>query len=415
MRETRTISLCGLPLALLALWVDASAPQPVRADPKQRATYALTQTIPRPVGRAPSFRDALLRHGASKAEADSLIEALQGIVDFRHAQPQDQLLFWRDKHATLQAFEYRALSQGSFRVERDTRGVLRGSRVDTAELRRVAKGTVVSGSLVQSLAEIGLGGTLPSVIERALASKLAIGKDARKGDTVKVIVDAEYAKRRLVRIQTVHAIEYVSERAGKLQAFWFECEPGHGEFYDSRGRALSGSWMRTPVRHEAISSGFNLRRRHPILKRIVPHLGVDYAADRGTPVWAAADGEVTFAGRLGANGNLVSLRHDSGYESHYAHLSKFGPGIRRGRKIRQRQVLGYVGSTGRSTGPHLHFGLKRDGRFINPIPWLDGPGAPLPSKHRARFRAELKRLRAQLARIAVHRHAATIVSRRRSR
>jgi murein DD-endopeptidase MepM/ murein hydrolase activator NlpD len=308
-----------------------------------------------------------------------------------------------DNHVDRLAFEYRAHGQGMERSARDDNDRAAASvGVAGSTRRRIARGTRIVGSLGQSLQTVGLGGALLTrMIEQALSPRLALSKDARAGDTIKLIVDADYVAGKFAGYGTVYALEYTSQRVGKLQAFWFEPQPGRGEFFDARGRALRGAWLRTPIRFERISSGYNLKRRHPLLKRIVPHYGVDYSADRGTPVWAAADGLVTFAGRLGANGNLVSLRHDSGYESHYAHLARIGTDVRPGRKLKQRQVLGYVGSTGRSTGPHLHFALKLDGRFVDPATQLDGPGAPLAREHEPRFRATVNRLRSELGQIAL--------------
>lgn len=307
-----------------------------------------------------------------------------------------------DDNIDMLAFEYRAHGQAIERALRDQTEVTFGSDDENLpQRRRIARGTRIRGSVGQSLQSIGLGGALTRIVEQALASRLLLSKDARAGDTLKVIVDADYVAGKFAGYGTIHALEYSSQRVGKLQAFWFEAQPGRGELFDAQGRALRGAWLRTPLRFERISSAYNLKRRHPLLKRIVPHTGVDFEADRGTPVWAAADGQVTFAGRLGPNGNLVSVRHDSGYESHYAHLAKIGPDIRPGRKLKQRQVLGYVGSTGRSTGPHLHFALKHEGRFIDPASQLDGPGAPLPRELEPRFQAAVARLRAELGQIAV--------------
>lgn len=300
------------------------------------------------------------------------------------------------------AFEYRAHGQAMDRALRAETDATFSSVGDAAIVRkRIARGTRIIGSVAQSLQAIGLGGPLARVVEQALAQRLNLSKDARAGDTLKLIVDADYVAGKFAGYGTLHAFEYSSQRVGKVHAFWFEPQPGKGEFFDPRGRSLHGAWLRTPIRYERISSGYNLKRRHPVLKRIVPHYGIDYSADRGTPVWAAADGTVTFAGRLGANGNLVSLRHESGYETHYAHLARIGADIRPGRKLKQRQVLGYVGSTGRSTGPHLHFALKHDGRFVDPAAQLDGPGAPLPHDLQARFQATIKRLRAELGTITL--------------
>jgi len=174
-----------------------------------------------------------------------------------------------------------------------------------------------------------------------------------------------------------------------------------GEFYDETGRAVHGGWLRTPLRFDHISSPFDPRRMHPILRRIVPHNGLDYAASSGTPVWAAADGEVTWVGARGANGNLVSLRHSNGYETHYAHLSRFASGLERGDRVEQRQVIGFVGSTGRSTGPHLHFGLKHHGRWVDPAEELNGPGRMMPGGHRGRYRRQVRELQRELAEISV--------------
>jgi hypothetical protein len=133
----------------------------------------------------------------------------------------------------------------------------------------------------------------------------------------------------------------------------------------------------------------------------VPHLGIDYAAPPGTTVGAAADGLVTFAGARGANGNLVSIKHATGYETYYAHLLRTARGIVRGARVKQRQPIGAVGSTGRSTGPHLHFALKRGGRFIDPASQLNGPGRPLPEAHIPKFKRHSAQLKRDLADIAL--------------
>jgi murein DD-endopeptidase MepM/ murein hydrolase activator NlpD len=194
-------------------------------------------------------------------------------------------------------------------------------------------------------------------------------------------------------------VEYAGERTGNHRSYYFETEPGLGDFYDESGREMHGGWLRTPLHYEHVSSGFDLRRVHPVLHRIMPHTGIDYAAAPGTPVWAAADGTITFIGDRGPNGNLVSIRHDGAFESFYAHLSRFASGLRVGTVVRQRQVIGYVGSTGRSTGPHLHFGLKRRGRFVDPAHQLNGPGRMLAAPDLGAYHRRAQRLAQELDRI----------------
>jgi len=360
---------------------------------------ALTR-VEQKFGAAKSFHDALVQASATPAEANELIAALQKLVDFRRGKPEDHLVFERDGDKQLRSFEYRAGITEVYRAVRNENGAWRGLRVEIPiEKRRVSKGTYIAGSLGHSLTALGLGPSLAGIVTEAFDAKLSFTKDTRAGDSVKLIVDEEYVDGAFLRYGAVHAIEYASERAGKLQAFWFEPDHTAGEFYDGTGRALHGGWLRVPVRYDHISSPYDLKRRHPILKRIMPHLGIDYSAGTGTTVWAAADGVVTFAGPRGANGNLVSLKHANGYESHYAHLWKIGGGIKPGAKIQQRQTLGFVGSTGRSTGPHLHFAVKRNGHFLDPATLLNGPGEPLSSTLQPRFRASAQRLRAELERI----------------
>ena len=351
-------------------------------------------------GRARGFRDALNQCGASPDEASALIAALHGIVDFRRSRPDHRLIFERDESNELRFFEYRAGIMEIYRAVRQDDGSLHGSRVEVPiEHRRVSKGTFVAGTLGHSLGSLGLGTSLTGIVTGALDAKFSFTRDTRQGDSVRIILDEEYVDGVFLRFGAIHAIEYANERAGKLQAFWYEPVRGSGEFYDASGRAVHGGWLRTPLRYDHISSPYNLKRQHPILKRIMPHLGIDYSAATGTPIWAAADGLISFAGRRGANGNLVSVRHGHGFESHYAHLWKIGHGIKSGVKVTQRQVLGLVGSTGRSTGPHLHFALKRNGRFLDPATQLNGPGESLSNAELGPFHEQVEKLRAELAEI----------------
>jgi len=355
---------------------------------------ALSRTL-RPFGQARGFRDALVRAGADGTEADALIAAFDDLVDFRHGQPEHEFVFERDSKNVLRGFEYRAGITERFRAERQPEGGFAGSRVEIAvERRQIAKGGYVSDSLGSALDALGLKNSLAGVFVEAFEGKIDFKKDVRAGDSFRVILEEEYVDGQLLGYGKVQAVQYTGARAGDGFAFWFEPDGDTGDFYDASGRALHGGWLRTPLRYDHVSSPYNLRRRHPILKRIVPHHGIDYAAPPGTTVWAAADGVITFAGPRGANGNLVSIKHGNGYETYYAHLLRTARGLTRGARVKQRQAIGAVGSTGRSTGPHLHFALKRGGRFVDPAGQLNGPGKPLPEAHQPKFKrhaAQLKR------------------------
>jgi murein DD-endopeptidase MepM/ murein hydrolase activator NlpD len=353
--------------------------------------------VKRRFGKASGFRDALRSAGLSGEEATELVKALEKLVDFRRCRPEDELTLERDASNRLAFFEYRVSAAESYRAARAKNGELRAERIAIpVETRRVAVGGAVKRSLGHALETAGLDRGFAGVFVEAFEGKADFKRQTREGDGFRLLVDKQYVKGAFVGYGEVSALEYRGQRTGNLRAFRFEPRKGRAEFFDEQGRAVQGRILRTPLRYDHISSPFNLRRKHPVLKRVIPHLGVDFAASPGTIVWAAADGTVQFAGERGANGLLVFLRHEGGYETFYAHLSRISRGIRKGARVSQRQPIGAVGSTGLSTGPHLHFALKRNGKFIDPEPILNGPGKPLPASEMPRFRRAQRRLAQEL-------------------
>ncbi len=393
------LAAAGNEPAAMAAAAEPAAEPPAAAAASQRPS-GTTRSV-RPFGQARGFRDALVKAGASGADADALIAAFAKLVDFRHAQPEDELVLERSPSGALLALEYRASITERYRAERGADGHFKAARVHVeVEHHRIAKGGYLSDSLGQALQALGLGPGVAGMFVEAFEGKIDFKKQARQGDSFKLLLEEDRIEGHSLGYSRVHALEYKGAR-GEMRAFWFEPSPGKGEFYDENGRALHGGWLRTPLRYDHISSGFDMHRRHPILKRIMPHQGIDYAAAPGTTVWAAADGVVSFAGRRGPNGNLIAIKHGGGFETFYAHLSRIARGIKRGVHVKQRQPIGAVGSTGRSTGPHLHFALKRRGTLIDPAPQLNGPGKPLPASLLPKFKHQVAALKRELAAIAL--------------
>ena len=214
-------------------------------------------------------------------------------------------------------------------------------------------------------------------------------RDLRPGDRVEVLIErleSPEGERRLGRILAARV-----DVAGS-PSFAFAYEKG---FYDERGRSLRRAFLRAPLHYRQISSRFG-GRYHPILRRWRSHQGTDYAAGYGTPVRATADGTVTRVGRDGGYGNMVEIRHANGIRTRYGHLSKFAKGLRVGQRIGQEQTIGYVGSTGLSTGPHLHYEFLVNGRPTNPQRKDFGAGEPVPAKSRAAFDSVRVQLVAEL-------------------
>jgi len=219
-------------------------------------------------------------------------------------------------------------------------------------------------------------------------------RDLRPGDRVEVLIErleSPEGERRLGRVLAAR----VEVGGSPSFAFAFDHYAGQPEFYDERGRSLRRAFLRAPLRFSHISSRFG-GRYHPILKRWRTHEGTDYAAAYGTPVRATADGVVTEAGRNGGYGNLIELRHANSIRTRYGHLSRFAPGLHVGQHVSQEQTIGYVGSTGLSTGPHLHYEFLVNGRPTNPQRKDAGAGEPVPAKLKAAFDSTRVRLLAEL-------------------
>lgn len=205
-------------------------------------------------------------------------------------------------------------------------------------------------------------------------------RDLRKGDTLIMIYDQKY---RLGKPFSMPTLKVAMIEMKKKKHYIYLNDDDR--FYDEKGKEVEGFLLARPVKGARISSRFTKRRFHPILKRWKAHLGVDYAARRGTPIVAAGSGRVIHAGRLGAYGKLVKIRHADGYETRYAHMKSFRRGIRRGKYVKKGQTIGYVGSTGRSTGPHLHFELRKRGRATNPLRVVQVTTKKLKGKERKAF------------------------------
>jgi murein DD-endopeptidase MepM/ murein hydrolase activator NlpD len=209
--------------------------------------------------------------------------------------------------------------------------------------------------------------------------------DVRRGDRFQLLVErlvyrGEWLTDSLVREGRILAATYFGQR-DSVQASWFS-EEDHQGYFDSEGQSFQKQFLRSPLNFRRISSTYG-NRRHPISKRVRLHAGVDFAAPSGTPVVAAADGKITYVGWKRGYGNVVKIRHTDRYETLYGHLKGFAKGMRKGRRIAQNELIAYVGSTGISTGPHLHYEFIINGKSVDPLRIVNQPTDPLPEHLRA--------------------------------
>jgi murein DD-endopeptidase MepM/ murein hydrolase activator NlpD len=229
----------------------------------------------------------------------------------------------------------------------------------------------IRSSLFEAMDNAGEQDTLTLAFAEILAWEIDFYMDVREGDRFTIIVEKLYKGKEFIDYGTVHGVTYAGQEKTVTGVRY------RNDYYDENGRSLRRAFLKSPLRFNRISSRFSRSRRHPILGGLRPHYGVDYAAPVGTPVWAVGDGKVVSCGWNGGYGKQVVLRHMNGYMTHYGHLSRFGPGIRNGKQVEQKQVIGYVGSTGLSTGPHLDYRLAKDGQFLNPLKETFPTGIPI--------------------------------------
>ena len=346
--------------------------------------------------RGDTFVKALQREGVSPKVGHDIASALRGQgVNLRKLTPRHGLAIeWaldgRPKKLTYEPSPW----LGYAVISTDD-----GWRVERAETRPDVRVEAVSGEVRRSLFEAveKTGESAQLVIDLAdiFSSDFDFTADTRDGDRFRLLVEKRYAAGTFVDYGRILVAQYVSGPL-TLTGIGVEGARGRYTFYDPAGRSLRKSFLKSPLQFSRITSGFTRARPHPILGGTRPHLAIDYAAPVGTPVWAVADATVKRAGWDGGHGISVTLRHRSGYSTMYSHLSRLGPGIRPGVRIEQRQIIGYVGSTGLSTGPHLHYGIAKNGQFVNPLSEKFIPGEPIPAAGRPAFVARARDLMERL-------------------
>lgn len=267
----------------------------------------------------------------------------------------------------------------------------------TAEIERSSR--TITGTIDSSLFMAAQKAGLPvrAVMELAELFRYDIdfALDLRDGDRFTVVIEELRKDGRKLRDGDMLAAEFVNQ--GKAhRAVRFKDAEGRSAFYTPEGQSLRKAFFRTPLDVVRISSHFNLRRRHPILNTIRAHKGVDYAASSGTPIKATGDGRIAFQGVKGGYGRVVILQHGSQYETLYAHLSRYRPGLKAGSKVKQGQIIGYVGSSGLATAPHLHYEFRVNGMHKNPVNIVMPRANPIPRQQLTAFRSQTAPLLAQI-------------------
>jgi len=267
----------------------------------------------------------------------------------------------------LKALELDKDDAFTFTWEKGVRGILFQRREKPYDVEVKTVSGEVDSSLFEDGRKAGVHPALLAQLAEIFTWDIDLQKAVRKGDAFKILYEQRSRKgQESNSVMRILAAE-LNNAGQKLTAIYFEKQKGQGNYYNLEGRSLARAFLRFPLEFTSISSHFTESRFHPILKTNLPHMGVDFAAQRGTPVRAVGDGVISEAGWNGRYGKAIDIKHESSYLSRYAHLQGFVPGIRPGVNVTKGQIIGYVGSTGRATGPHLHFELYKDQQFIDPL------------------------------------------------
>lgn len=247
-----------------------------------------------------------------------------------------------------------------------------------------AIGGRINSSLFSTIAQLGESSELAVHIMNIFAWDIDFIRDIRQGDYFTVLVEKRYRDGNLAGYGNLLAAEF-NNRDQAYYAFRFDDGDANVGYYDEQGKSLRKAFLKAPLSYTRISSGFTKRRFHPVQNKWKPHLAIDYAAPIGTPVMAVADGTITQKSYDRSNGNKLRIRHPNSYETTYIHLSKFARGMKKGQRVRQGEVIAYVGTTGVSTGPHLDFRVFKNGQAINPLTMKSSPAKPISAANKESF------------------------------
>lgn len=258
------------------------------------------------------------------------------------------------------------------------------------EVFRVPVSGVIKDSLFAAVEAIGEKPSLAMDLADLFAWQVDFFRDLRKGDSFTVLVDKYYRDGSFIRYGKILAARFVN--SGKTHTgVLYKPTGGREDYFDENGGSLRKQFLKSPLRFRRISSGFSRRRLHPVTGKVTAHLGIDYAAPTGTPVMSIGDGKVLYRKYDAVNGRIIKIRHNGTYSTAYAHLNSFVKGIGNGSRVSQGQVIGYVGKTGRATGPHLHFAMYRNNRYVDPRRISALKATSIPEDDRMDFQRRVKK------------------------
>nr|VFK37566.1 MAG: Murein DD-endopeptidase MepM and murein hydrolase activator NlpD, contain LysM domain [Candidatus Kentron sp. TC] len=362
------------------------------------------------VGRSPqeSTRRATVRKGDSlstiferlglpQSQLYAILNAGKNVKRFKKLRPGQTLEFEFTKDRTIKRILYRSDDETALEValKKDDTRYRAKTIVEDLERRVILSSGIIDRALFIAGQRAGLSDKTIMEMVRIFAWDIDFALNVHPGDRFSVIYEQLYKDGEKIRNGNILAAEFIN-RGRVFRALRYENNRGEVGYYTPTGRGMRKAFLRTPVEFSRISSRFQLRRMHPVLNKVRAHRGVDYAAPRGTKVKATARGKITFVGRKGGLGKAIFIQHRGKYTTVYGHLSKYARGIKRGKTVQQGDIIGYVGSTGLATGPHLHYEFRVRGVHKDPLKVKLPQSLPIEARYRLDFFHRTKKWIAQL-------------------
>jgi murein DD-endopeptidase MepM/ murein hydrolase activator NlpD len=373
-----------------------SAPPPAHASGPDVYLAPDSRVLRGVVPRDSTLEAVLLEQGLQAPIAHGVIDAVKTVFDPRRLRSLQPFTLEQSLDGALRLFEYE-IDASSFLRVKPRRGGEPDLHAEVVPIPTTVVPATVTGaiddrtpSLFGSIDAAGEQPDLAIAMAQIFGGEIDFNTELQPGDRYSVAFERLERERRPSSYGVITAAEFQND-GRLLRAIRFTPQDGQPGYYDPQGRSLRRFFLRSPLKFEPrVTSGFSSRRMHPVLHTARAHRGVDYAAPMGAEVVSVASGRVISVTTDASNGRMVTVRHGSGYVSQYLHLSAFAPGIRTGAAIEQGQTVGRVGASGLATGPHLHYGLQKNGAFVNPLREQRNtpPGEPIPASELDRFAIE---------------------------
>lgn len=335
----------------------------------------------------------------AKVKASQLLELMalgKNTNELRRIRPGDVIKIMRDEQGQLIALNYQIDTLHYLQVEREGEKLVADTHKYEIEVRNAYASGEIESSLFLASEEAGLSQNMIMELANIFGWDIDFALDIRKGDQFTVIYEQRFKNGNKIKDGNILAAEFINQGEVHRALRYTDPATGTAGYYSDSGHSLRKAFLRSPVNFSRISSGFTTNRYHPILHKFRSHKGVDYAAARGTPVLASGDGKIIFKGNKGGYGRTIVIKHGNKYSTLYAHLNSYNKKTRSGGHVKQGQVIGYVGSSGLASGPHLHYEFRVNGVHHNPLTVKFPSSSPIPKRYHDNFELSTQGYIAQL-------------------